>query len=146
VIFEQKGNLKEFFDMCCHTINKTWEKDKIKYEMQLKGLEDSIDFVTAIFGEQSRFSKFLDGKYTNIFNRLIYDIMVYYFSNDKITKKLQGKKDEVRSAFEDLMSNNDEFRIVTATTAKEWKKTARRYDIWEEKIKGIIGEDVIKSI
>lgn len=85
-----KDSLKEFLDNTCSSINNDWNKNSQKYKDQLKNLEEAILFAREVFGEKHRFTKYIKGEYSNIFNRTIYDIMVYYFSDKETRDNLKG--------------------------------------------------------
>lgn len=135
---EYKGNLKEFLDDSCNKLNKDWGKNKDKYKKQTNDLEKAITFTTKIFGEKNRFSKYISGNYTNIFNRTIFDIMVFYFSDSDIRNKSDQYTSEIRSAFEDIMSNDDKFISSVSSSTKDLERTRNRYTIWKNKLDEII--------
>lgn len=120
-------SLKDFLDKACNNINESWERDSNNYIQQLHELENAIEFVTDIFGEKSRFTKFLDGSYTNTFNRTIFDIMVYFFSEPRTRERLRGRGAEIKAAFEKLMTENEAFIASVSGSTKDSEKTQRRY-------------------
>jgi hypothetical protein len=131
---QYKESLKDFLDICCKNLNEGWEKNSDEYLKQLDSLEKAINFTTEIFGDRNRFSKFIDNKYTNIFNRTIYDVMVYYFSDMRYFDALKNKKEAVKSVFED-MSKDKDFIWATTGSTKDLEKTKKRYELWGERIK-----------
>jgi uncharacterized protein with ParB-like and HNH nuclease domain len=130
---QYKESLKDFLDICCKKLNDDWNESQDKYQGQLESLEKAIQFTTDIFGPRSRFSKYLENKYSNIFNRTIYDIMVYYFSDIKFLDALKNKKEEIKSVFED-MSKDSEFIWATTGSTKDLEKTKKRYELWGQRI------------
>jgi uncharacterized protein with ParB-like and HNH nuclease domain len=131
---QYKESLKDFLDACCKKLNEDWKENNDKYLKQLDSLEKAINLTTDIFGDKNRFSKFIDNKYTNIFNRTIYDIMVYYFSDIKYLNVLKDKKEAIKLAFEDI-SKDREFVSATTGSTKDSEKTKKRYELWGIKIK-----------
>jgi len=131
-----QGNLKDFLDMCCKKINDCWAGKSDFYKAQLTELENAIDFTTEIFAAH-RFSKFINGEYTNMFNRSIFDIMVYYFSKCEVRNHLAQKQTEIKKEFEDLMSTDEEFKWATSSAAKDLEKTKKRYNLWKERLNRI---------
>jgi uncharacterized protein with ParB-like and HNH nuclease domain len=137
---EYKESLKDFLDVCCKKLNDGWKENQDNYQEQQKSLEAAISFTTEIFGKRNRFSKYLDNKYTNIFNRTIYDIMAYYFSDVKHLNVLRNKKQDVKLAFED-MSKDKEFIWATAGSTKDMEKTKKRYELWGQRIKQLCEQE-----
>lgn len=135
---DYKGNLKEFLDDACKNINAEWENNKEYYIKQLKEFELSIDFATKVFGEKSRYSKYLNGNYTNIFNRVIFDVITYYFSDPQIRLKLIGKELLIKESFEDIMTNDKEFIQATSASTKDLDKTKLRYLKWNNKLDALM--------
>jgi len=135
---DYKGNLKEFLDDACKNINAEWEINKECYIKQLKEFELSIDFATKVFGEKSRYSKYLNGNYTNIFNRVIFDVITYYFSDPQIRLKLIGKELLIKESFEDIMTNDKEFIQATSASTKDLDKTKLRYLKWNNKLDALM--------
>jgi hypothetical protein len=135
---DYKGSLKDFLDDSCKKINNDWNDNKSKYLSQLEWFEKSIDFVTKIFGERARFTKFINGNYTNIFNRVIFDIMVYYFSDEKIYNKLLGKESLIKQEFEKLMTKDKDFIEASLASTKDLDKTKLRYKKWNDIIQNLM--------
>jgi hypothetical protein len=132
-----KDSLKDFLDDACNEINKDWGQNNTKYSAQLSQLEEAIKFTTKIFGVKSRFSKYINHEYTNSFNRTIYDIMVFSFSNENIRKKLVGKDKDIKKAFEEIMTTDKDFIVAVSGSTKDLEKTKKRYALWNKKIESI---------
>jgi len=134
---DYKDSLKDFLDATCSKINKDWADNSRKYIDQLKELEISINFITDIFNEKNRFSKFINGEYTNIFNRTIFDIMVYYLSDKSMREKISPRKDEFRLMFERLMTENKAFIDSTSGSTKDGEKTILRFKLFSDAINAL---------
>lgn len=126
-LHEYKDSLKDFLDNTCNKINKDWINNSDKYIKQLHELEEAIQFVTDIFGDKCRFSKYLNGDYTHIFNRTVFDIMVYFFSDITYRTRLEGKKEEIKIGFESLMSDDKVFIESVSGSTKDTEKTSTRF-------------------
>ena len=107
------GNLREFLDDTCKRMNEIWEKEQTKIKMQFTELEKSINFCFDIFGQKQAFSKWENGDYNNRFNRALFEVFTFYFSDTNIRHNInkgqfeQGfrKICETDSVFIDIMSN-----------------------------------------
>jgi hypothetical protein len=132
------GKLKEFLDNTCEALNADWEKDSAKIISQADELEFAINITFEIF-EEDAFSKYSDGSFTRIFNRPVYDIMTYFFSNNDIGKAALAKKADVVQAFKQLCSNDTEFVRSLETSTKNIDPTAKRYNSWGLELSRITG-------
>lgn len=132
-----KDSLKDFMDNSCNTINSAWAQNSQKYINQLDELEAAISFTTSIFGEKYRFTKFIKGDYSSIFNRTIFDIMVYHFSEKELRDRLQPKMDLVKLQFEKLMTDNPIFIESVSGSTKDGEKTFTRFKLFGEALKHI---------
>lgn len=133
-----KDSLKDFLDDSCNLINEDWDVNSQKYIDQLKELENAIVFTKEIFGEKHGFSKYLKGEYTAIFNRTIYDIMVYYFSDSGIRERLNNKKREIKDLFENLMTNDSKFIESVSGSTKDGEKTNTRFRIFGDELNKLV--------
>lgn len=132
------GKLKEFLDNTCETLNKEWEKDPNRIKTQADELEFSINATFEIFGENA-FTKYSNGDFTGIFNRPVYDIMTYYFSNTDIGKAAIAKKQDVLDAFINLCTNDIDFVRSLETSTKNIDPTAKRFNTWGSELSRITG-------
>jgi uncharacterized protein with ParB-like and HNH nuclease domain len=134
---EYKGNLKEFLDNSCEKLNQEFKNNKNKYKNQLNEFETAIMYTTDIFGEKSRFSKYINGSYTNTFNRTIFDIMIYFFSEKEIRERLKNKAHQIKESFQNIMTNDKDFIESVGASTKDLDKTKKRYTKWEEALNKI---------
>lgn len=132
------GKLKEFLDNTCETLNKEWEKDPNRIRTQAQELEFSIKTTFEIFGENA-FTKYSNTDFTGIFNRPVYDIMTYYFSNTDIGKAAIAKKQEVLGSFVNLCKNDIDFVRSLEISTKNIDPTAKRFNTWGSELSRITG-------
>ena len=136
---DYKNSLKKFLDDTCSTINNDWSLHSEKYINQLTELKKAILFTADIFGEDYRFFKYIKGKYTSIFNRTIFDLMVFYFSDSETREQLCNKKDLIKIKFENLMTEDEEFIESVSGSTKDGEKTYTRFKIFGETLRSITG-------
>ena len=84
----------------------------------------------AIFGERDAFRKWEGEDYERRFNRAVFDIMVFYFSQDKVRKKVATKKKQISDDFERLCEVNQDFKRPLETTTKSLEATVTRLNTW----------------
>ena len=100
-----------------------------------------LEIVTSIFGSKESFSKYTNEGYQRNFNRAIFDIMCYYFSDNNIRTQALIKKTEIKSKFEELCLNNPDFLSSFEHTTKSIFNVSTRLSIWGNSIKEIIEID-----
>lgn len=135
------GNLKEFLDTTCETLNKEFYKDNTMIKKQSKDLIEAIDTTFKLFGENA-FNKYSDGEYTGVFNRPVFDIMSYYFSIPEIRDEALKKSAEVVSLFESLCTDDVEFLKSLETSTKNVEPTAKRYSEWGKGLKAVLKKEM----
>jgi hypothetical protein len=124
------GNLKAAFDNTVKKLNESWDLQEGKIKDHAKGLEEAINFTINAFGEKEAFSKWNGTDFQKNFNRAIFDIMVYYFSNDAIRDLAHSKKTEIVEAFKRLCDNDADFLTSFEHTTKSLQNTAKRLETW----------------
>lgn len=127
-ITEYKGNLKDFLDLTCKILNEKWNTKENQIKESFYQLEKSIDITQEIFGEKEAFSRFIDNKYNNKFNRALFEVFTYYFSITSIRDEILCKKNEFRSAFEKLSIKDTKFNDAIASTTKEIGRVEYRFE------------------
>ncbi|MGI4822162.1 MAG: DUF262 domain-containing protein [Janthinobacterium lividum] len=136
------GNLKIFLDKTWIDLNKEWDAKKDDIIRESNELSNAIDAVYQIFGESGAFRKWSVDSWQGLFNRAVYDVMVYYFSHVNIRDAALEKKENVVSAFKDLcVSDSDFMRAIEATT-KSTNNTYYRYAAWGNLLAGILGIEI----
>lgn len=125
-IQEYKGNLKNFLDDTCEKLNDRWEQDNELLKKEFEQLEEAIKFSYDIMETNSPFSRYTKGKSNNRFNRSIFELFSYYFSDKDIRQMVIKNKKEFSDAFIALNDDND-FVAAISDTAKETKRVCTRF-------------------
>lgn len=129
-ISDYAGNLKDFLDSTCKTLNKEWDKKKTQLQRQADECERAINATFQIFGEDAAFRKWDGEKFEPRFNRAVFEIMVYYFSQDSVRKQALRKARRVASSFRRLCEKRSQFLKSLETTTKSLKATSTRFSAW----------------
>ncbi|GEQ85432.1 hypothetical protein ULMS_09400 [Patiriisocius marinistellae] len=124
------GNLKKAFDNTVKQLNENWEQSENRILSDAQNLNNAIQFTIETFGAKEAFSKWSDGKFKGNFNRAIFDIMVYYFSNPVILANLQNKQEEIVNNFKEKCETDFEFITSFEHTTKSIPNTGKRYETW----------------
>lgn len=135
-----KGNLKNFLDSTCEKLNKSWNESREVYQEEFINLEKAIDFSYEIMGTGSPFSRYTQGTPNNRFNRSIFELFSFYFSDEEIRKLVLKNKDMFVRRFIEL---NDDIEFVSAIsdTAKEIKRVCIRFTKFSDLLHDICGND-----
>lgn len=139
-IEDYRGNLKEFLDNTCSQLNVFWEEGELIIREQAEELNKAISVTFQIFGENA-FSKYSNENYTGIFNRPVFDIMVYYFSMPEIRQECLDKGQEIAATFESLCKNDIGFLRSLENSTKNIEPTIKRYSEWGFALKRILNKE-----
>jgi hypothetical protein len=137
-ITEYKGNLKKAFDNTVKKLNEEWKEKEENIKEDADNLNQAITFTISVFGENNAFSKWNGDKFQGNFNRAIYDIMVYFFSDLKILEKAKKYQDDIIRGFKDLCEYDKDFINSISQTTKSLPNTEKRFFAWGNKLKEII--------
>ena len=107
------GNLKKFLDDECKELNKKWLTEAAVIKEKALQMEEAIKTVYDVFGDDA-FRKWDGVKYENRFNRAVFDIMTYYFANERVRKQALLKKLKVKTSFQNLSHDPAFVRSVRA--------------------------------
>jgi len=127
---DYKGNLKGFLDSACKTLNGEWDARERELKKQADELETAIDTTFKVFGDRNAFRKWDGSKYEGRFNRAIYDVMTFYFSDSAVRRRAVGAKVDVEKDFKKLCSSNGDFVKSIEVTTKSIEATVTRLSIW----------------
>ncbi|WPR77702.1 DUF262 domain-containing protein [Algoriphagus sp. NG3] len=123
------GNLKKFFDTTVQILNNSWSVNRDQIQADAQELNNAIDFTYEIWGDNA-FRKWKDGSYQGRFNRAVFDIMVYYFSNLSTREALREHGETIRQRFVELCVHDVEFLNSFETSTKNLQPTHKRYSEW----------------
>ncbi|AXE78113.1 DUF262 domain-containing protein [Streptomyces atratus] len=128
---EYTGNLKKFLDDTVNLLNAQWLKEEDRIKRVGENCDSAIEATFKIFGDNS-FYRWAGGKYEGRFNRAVFDVMTYYFSEETVRSKAVASAEEVESAFRNLCDSSQRFVESIQTTTKTPLATYRRLSLWGE--------------
>lgn len=132
------GNLKEFLDDTCKEFNRKWAERKQELQFEAQEFEGAVDTAFKIFDGHA-FRKWDGAKYEQRFNRAVFDVIVYYFSDEAVRKQAVIRKGKVKSAFQLLCEEDGNFRNSIETTTKSKGATSTRFRSWGIKLGKTLG-------
>ncbi len=125
-----RGNLKQWLDETCEVLNQAWATRKDELEQQTDDLQSAIDATYKIFGQKDAFRKWEGTRYERPFNRAVFDIMVFYFSQAAIRRRAESSHIQVQSDFKKLCSSDSGFMESLTATTKSLDATGYRLSTW----------------
>lgn len=141
-ILTYDGNLKKAFDNAVKTLNSEWDLYEESVNQNALNLENAIKLTLEIFGEKEAFSKWSNNKFQSNFNRAIYDIMVFYFSDTIILESSLNRKQEIFDAFKILCQEDKEFIASFEHTTKSMGNMSKRFVTWGEKLSEVLNIEI----
>lgn len=137
------GNLKKAFDNTVNKLNQKWDENEQEVREDAHQLNEAIDFTIKLFGnKKDSFSKWNGDSFQGNFNRAVFDIMVYYFSNEEILSEAEGKMTEILDEFKSLCENDMDFLNSFEHTTKSIENTFKRITTWGETLAGILDIEI----
>lgn len=140
-----KPSMKQFCNRELRDNQKLGEAKAKEYRARF---EKCVELVWQVFGEQA-FRRFLPshetgrgGEWSNAFNAALFDIQMYGFLHyDKAV--VMSRKDAIREAMLDLMTNDAEFTGAIGFKTSDRPQLTKRFDLWRTKLGEILdGEKV----
>jgi hypothetical protein len=142
---EYTGDLKQFLDKTCETLNDQWQDVEQQLLEELTQFEASITTTFNIFGKHA-FRKWTADGYERLFNRAIFDIMTYYFARADVRAAAEAHAAEVEQAFRTLCETDQDFLASIERTTKSIGATSYRMHSWATKLAQITNLDIASPL
>ncbi|MEZ6234826.1 MAG: hypothetical protein R3B68_11605 [Phycisphaerales bacterium] len=136
---EYSGNLKAFLDSTCEHLNRDWRSREGEIREHASKCERAILATREVFGQDHAFSRWRNGAFEGRFNRAVYDIMVFYFSDVTTAALAVSRHDAVVQGFKRLCDHDAEFANALQVTTKSIAATHTRLARWGESLSAAIG-------
>ncbi|MFD7668087.1 DUF262 domain-containing protein [Streptomyces sp. NPDC059788] len=127
------GNLKKFLDDTVNYLNAEWDNNEEEIRDFGTACDRAIETTFEIFGDNA-FYRWSSTRYEGRFNRAVFDIMTYYFTEESIAKRAVERKGAVEEAFQALCDTNPKFVESIQTTTKTPSATHRRLSLWGQEL------------
>ena len=132
------GNLKAFLDNTSAYFNDNWDARRSDVEKMASQCDHAIEFTFEIFDDHAFRRWQSPNGYERRFNRAVFDIMTYFFSDERLAELAVRRSEDVRAAFEDLCENDDQFTESLQTTTKSVRATFNRLGTWGLKLQSVL--------
>lgn len=133
------GNLKSFLDETTQRFNKSWDESRRLLEDQVSAMESALDFTERVFGADGYLRKWNGKQFESRKNRAVFDIMLHFFSEERIRAELNGKGEDIVSAFKELCENDSDFLAAIERTTKTNEANHNRFNKWAAALSEISG-------
>ena len=137
-IHKYKGDLKDFLDNTAKLYNDNWDHRETEIKALAYKCDDAIERTINIFGDNAfRRWRESDG-FVGRFNRAVFDIMTYYFSDPSLGDLAEVKQTEVKEKFKYLCETDETFNEALQTTTKSIQATFGRLSTWGNALKSVL--------
>ncbi len=124
------GNMRDFLDATCESLNVGWEKNKTEIMRRFKEFEEAVELAELVFGESNVARKWTGEDFESRLNRAVLDVLLFYFSDARIRSAAKRHRHGVLLAFKRLCSKNPQFRESVEFTTKSLTSIHDRLTLW----------------
>lgn len=140
-----KGDLKAFMDETCEKLNSEWDDNNEKITADFKALEDAIDFSFELFDSYPFSRRYANDLTSCSFNRCIFELFAYYFSDENVRRVVGSKKDEFKEKFVAL-NNDPDFNEAIVGFPKMTEKVVVRFNAFANLLEELDDENIIGKL
>lgn len=144
-IQEYKGDLKKFMDDTCERLNSLWDERKESIVSDFHSLEKAIEFSFELFDKypfSRRYKKYAD---SSSFNRCIFELFSFYFSDEKIRGVVSNKKAEFIEKMCEL-NEDPTFNEAIMGFPKMTEKVVVRFNAFSTLLESLDEENVLGKL
>jgi len=133
---EYTGRMKDFLDTTCVQFNDNWDGGSQIVINAASSFKDAIIALNEIF-----VSGIARKQGSSLFNRSIFDALVYYAMDSEIRALMTQNSEEVRVAYAQTLEN-EQFQVAVESDTAGIPHTAERLRIWGEALGRALGRRV----
>ncbi len=142
-IIPYSGKLKEYLDEYCEYANLNFDEIGNNISASLEQMNRAIDLGMSIFPDHTFCRKFTNDGYESRFNRALFDVLVGSLQNHKFYEFASKNMAEVRTAYERLCLEDDDFVRSVETSTKNIEPTRTRFRSWYKVAQDISSVDLV---
>lgn len=135
---EYNGNLKQFLDATCGTLNDRWTEEEAAILATADECDRAITVTMEIFGNAA-FRRFSTDNARAPFNRAVFDVMTFYFRMPEIRNAALANAAAVVEAFKELCLDDSAFLESITSTTKSIPATHTRLERWGRSLGDTLG-------
>jgi len=119
------GRMKKFLDNTFESFNVQWAAIETKVEAAIEDFEAGVTGLVDIFGDE--IARKPDSRQ---FNRAIFDVLIYFHSQDRIRRAVQNRRAAIRKAYDSLFASDTGFLEAVESDTAGAPNTAKRLQLW----------------
>ena len=137
-----QGNLKKFLDDKMALFNKLFDVDKEQIISLYDRINQTIELLVAFFSGHSFIGrKFINGSFDNHFNRVLFEVEVFYFSHLLRREQILSRKEAFLAGFKGLCEDKS-FMESLVTSTKSMENYRIRYSMFQNMINSTLQIDL----
>jgi hypothetical protein len=138
------GNLKDLLDRTTAELNSSWSDIEQRVSQLFRKLERAIAVTQEIF-QADAFKKWNGYFFESRVNRAVFDVIAYYFSDERVIGPAVDNKESVVNAFKEACSD---WRFATSIsgTTKSLESVHFRFSIWATRLSAAIGVPITSPV
>ncbi len=133
-IEQYSGRMKAFIDESCEKLSSRWDNENELIKIQIGTFKEATKCLLEIFGAD----KIARKGDSRVFNRAIFDVLIFYAADTRARDAMLHEKDRVIAAYEMVLKDPKFAEAVESDTAGI-PHTAARLEIWVNALKNITG-------
>lgn len=141
-ILNYNGNLKNFLDDICDELNHKWNEKEIELKENFQNMEQAIEFAYKYIDPKSPFSRTSKPTQGRVFNRSVFELFTFYFSDAAIQELVKSHIQKFKSDLESLYQSNEFIQAVSNTT-KKTDNVVTRFHLFSKVLKGLDNHSLI---
>ncbi len=132
---DYKGDLKAFLDQTCERLNNAWSQKENDIKTDFANLEKAVEFAFDLF-EKYPFARRYRKETSRSFNRCIFELLSYYFSDDNVRTVVSEKKEIFVEKFIEL-NEDQEFNQAIEGYPKMTDKVIIRFNAFVDLLRSL---------
>jgi hypothetical protein len=134
---EYAGRMKDFLDATCLHFNKTWDVNEEVVRGNTESFCKAVSALEEIFSPGGIARKL----YSGLFNRSIFDALVYFAMDESTREAMVAKSAAVVAAYNSTL-RNESFQIAVESDTAGLPHTADRFRIWGDALKKALEQEI----
>ena len=131
------GNMKQFLDDAMKDLNRDWQNEQKRVFRIVEQVFAGVETARKVYGANVG-RKFVDGRFERAFNRAVFEVQAYFFTEAAVRASASKKKTSVVSAFKRL-SSDVRFLSAVESTTKSLENTEARFDMYRRMLQKVLG-------
>lgn len=138
---DYSGDLKSMLDTTCNRLNTQWmENEEVIRQLGIE-FEEAYTAAIKVFNNNA-FKKWTKNGYESRFNRAIFDIVMYYFSDKQIRDAALLQCKVIEDSFKRLCIDDHVFLSSIEKTTKSLDATCIRLSTWATALNNVLGTNI----